>query len=537
MDSKAKRLEDFEKFAKICFDIGLNGTIADYRKVIEENIELTKLAEDDYSITYSGDIIEDIKRVESVIDNLPFESPIFIKETLDYRGKARKRWIKAIENINAEEKQKAEFISFSMIYIESIIYGHFLESGCYYKAKGVLGVNTVSASKKGKNTLETISLILAGLGGISAKFNEEEQLKKAAILYFLAKRKKDLTSTDDLEEKEKCDLKEIYQKLLKVYENYRDVKTVEEIAIEYIENIENADRVNIIDNIQPKKYVSPNNALANKLTNSDVIDVGKVDVFVGKIKGIETTSYVTIGYDADDKNYNVYKRFTEFERHVSDAIMSIWTECANKGVPCRFTVEMLNNTLIGHKCRLTPKKEAEIDKTIRKFMSLLVDVDATEEAKRLGIIENDDRLTYTENYIYARSVERAKLKKGRKIVKAYELQSEPVLLKYSNKVKQTLIIPAKYLDIDIDMNEQRQSLASNMMRHIAAMKRSSAMDKTILFDTLFESTGLNDASRDKLMDYRKFCFNVLEKWKDKGYIKNYEERKNGKKIEAATVEI
>ena len=62
---------------------------------------------------------------------------------------------------------------------------------------------------------------------------------------------------------------------------------------------------------------------------------------------------------------------------------------------------------------------------------------------------------------------------------------------------------------------------------LAAFRKQS---DTILFATLFKETGTETTNRDRIMDNRNFCFDVLDYWKATGYIKGYKQQTKGRSI-------
>ena len=80
-----------------------------------------------------------------------------------------------------------------------------------------------------------------------------------------------------------------------------------------------------LSSVLPKKYVVPNNKLANTMTN-DVIDIGKFVMDVSKAnarKHIETACILT---DENDSGVRLSgrQRFTEYDRNVYNAVSSLY---------------------------------------------------------------------------------------------------------------------------------------------------------------------------------------------------------------------
>ena len=79
---------------------------------------------------------------------------------------------------------------------------------------------------------------------------------------------------------------------------------------------------------------------------------------------------------------------------------------------------------------------------------------------------------------------------------------------------------------------KRKRDASLEEKPLAAFREQS---DTILFDTLFTEAGVATANRDRTMDNRNFCFDVLDYQKAIGAIKDYKTQKKGRSITGVKV--
>jgi hypothetical protein len=177
---------------------------------------------------------------------------------------------------------------------------------------------------------------------------------------------------------------------------------------------------------------------------------------------------------------------------------------------------------------------------------------------------------------YLRAQEHIYKAKGGQTVKAWVMTGEPLILSYARLTGQLLSVPAKYLAIEkvkqgapsgelLTMNAGRQAMTSYMLRRIAVIKHdyeraADALRKyerrrksdqtlpakplaafreqndTILFDTLFKTTGTASENREITRRNREFCFDVLDYWKATGYIKGYRQQAKGRSITGVTIE-
>ena len=331
-----------------------------------------------------------------------------------------------------------------------------------------------------------------------------------------------------------------------------------------------------LQTISPNQHTIPNNALMNMLsgtTGKQPINAGAFDLTVipGKKKQKEITVYVMATYEPEK---GIVSNLTEYERDVSDAIMSIWEQAIKEGKPAAFTTDSLYRAMPGRGKRASPQQKGAITKATEKFLHLWLDVDATDELRKRGVIGTGD--TYHVKDYYLRAQEHIYKATGGQSVRAWLIRGEPLILSYAKLTGQLLTVPATYLSIEkvkqgktsgelVTMNESRQAMTSYMLRRIAVMKhdlkrakekmrsynRRRAKDKTleelpltdfreqsdtILFSTLFKVTGTESSNRELTRRNREFCFDVLDYWKTVGYIKDYSQQLKGRIITGIIIE-
>ena len=330
-----------------------------------------------------------------------------------------------------------------------------------------------------------------------------------------------------------------------------------------------------LQSIMPKYHIMPNSYLMNYLAGvkgKKPINAGEQDLPV--INEDKRQREITIFVMASLETENgIISSLTEYERNVSDAIMSIWEQAQRDGVTPAFTADSLYRAMPGSGERASAQQKGAITKAVEKLRHLYLDVDATLELRQRGIIGEKDTYTINENYLTLRRHDYGRY--GERKQTAWEIKVIPPILDYSKRIKQILTVPAKYLAIEkvkqgkasgeiLMMNADRQAMTSYMLRRIAIMKhdreraadalrsynRRRSRDKTlpektvaafrrqsdtILFDTLFEETATSTDNRKMTMNNRNFCFDVLDYWKTTGYIKGYEKQTKGRSITGVTI--
>lgn len=316
-----------------------------------------------------------------------------------------------------------------------------------------------------------------------------------------------------------------------------------------------AAKLPLVQGIRPTAHTMPNNALMNTLQQKPAINAGAFDMVVANAKGRrkEITAYTMIEFDPGETSIKITDaHLSEYERQVSDAVISLWMEAVKEKLTPIFTPDMIFRAMPGGSDTASPQQKGAITKTIEKFRRLHITVDATEEMRKRGVIGSNATFKLDNFYLSATHAE-YKVKNGGQTVNAYKIDTEPILLTYCTMTKQLLTVPAKYLAIEkvkkgrisgelVTMTADRQAMTGYMLRRIAVMKHDrknkvQTQSNVILFDTLFTETGTKTDNRKRTMINRNFCFDVLDYWKVSGFIKGYSKQEKGRSITGIVIEF
>ena len=301
--------------------------------------------------------------------------------------------------------------------------------------------------------------------------------------------------------------------------------------------------------IVPRSHTMPNNALMNILQSKPAINTGAFDLVVANPRGRckEITAYTMVTYtDEQESGVSITDaKLSEYERQVSDALVSLWIEAAKENLPPIFTTDTIFRAMPGGGDKPSAGQKSAITRTIERLRRIHITVDATDEMRKRGVIKDGEVMRFDDYYLSATRAE-YRVKNGGQVVQAYKINAEPIVLSYCRLTNQLLTVPAKYLSVQkvkrgktsgelVAMTPDRQAMTGYLLRRIAVMKRDkknkkSIQSNTILFDTVFEDVGLRAQSRDKAFDNRKFCYEVLDYEIAVGYIKGYQEQRDGRKI-------
>lgn len=305
-----------------------------------------------------------------------------------------------------------------------------------------------------------------------------------------------------------------------------------------------------IQGIRPESHTMPNNALMNALQTKAAINAGAFDLIVANEKGKrkQLTAYTMIELDPGETDISITgAHLTEYERQVSDAIVSLWIEAKKTDRPTVFTTDMIFRAMPGGGDRASAQQKGAITKTIEKFRRLHITVDATEEMRKRHIIGENATFRIDNFYLSATHAE-YKIKRGGQTVNAYKIDAEPIILTYCKMTKQLLTVPASYIEIRevskktgqispvaLTMNANRQAMTGYILRRIAVMKRDRKNKKQtqsdiILFDAIFSDAGLAGQTKQSAANNRAFVFQVLDYQKAVGNIAGYETQRKGQSI-------
>lgn len=388
-------------------------------------------------------------------------------------------------------------------------------------------------------------------------------VKEQAVLYFFATHDGiKPTEPTKLTAEQREELTDIYKKLDAYYAEHATGDPIQspEILFAFIEQENPAPEkaesiVAFVQGINPTAHTMPNNALMNVLEYQPQIDAGPFDLVVSNAKGRrkEITAYTMLEFDPGETGIKITDaKLSEYERQVSDAVVSLWIEAVKRKLPAIFTPDMIYRAMPGGADKASPQQRGAITKAIEKFRRLHITVDATEEMRKRGVIGNDATYKIDNFYLSATHAE-YKVKNGGQSVNAYRIDTEPIILTYCNLTKQLLTIPARYIAVEkvkngrasgelLPMTSNRQAMTGYMLRRIAVMKNDKknkvqTQSNVILFDTMFTVTGSQTTDRKQAMLNRNFCFEVLDYWQVAGFIKGYTKQEKSRSITGICIEI
>ena len=344
----------------------------------------------------------------------------------------------------------------------------------------------------------------------------------------------------------------LFLDFLKNDKNYSAI--TEELEIKAI-----TEAIPLLQSITPNRHTMPTHALMNALQEgvkhtdgrppAPPINAGEFALTVANPKGRrkEITAYTMIEYNSGETGVTITPtKLSEYERQVSDAIISLWEQAKADKLNPIFTTDMIYRAMPGGGDKASPQQRGAITKAIEKFRKLHIVVDATEEMQRRGKIKPNETVTFDDFYLSARHAE-YKAKNGGQIVSAYKINTEPIILSYARMTNQILTVPAQFIEIQkvkkgrasgelVAMTPDRQAITGYLLRQIAWIKydrnrkATNPRSDVIKFDTIFADVGIDTSSRTNANRQRDFVYSVLDYEAAAGYITGYERLTKGRSI-------
>lgn len=308
----------------------------------------------------------------------------------------------------------------------------------------------------------------------------------------------------------------------------------------------------VLHSIIPSTSLMPNNALINNMQQKPAINAGEYDVTVSNStkNRNEIVAVVQIDYDESETGIKlITPNMTEYERQVTNAICSLWRYGHESHI---FTSDMIYRTMTGQGSggKATSGQKSAITRFMRKWEAVKITLDFSEEAKKRNYAANGapvKSVFVRERFLNLREVT---VKAGSETVTAWQLKEEPLILKYCELSKQVLSVPLDLLNIkevqrglpttvSISNNDDRIAVKGNLLRRIAILKyrkrNKQEWSSVISFDTVFDETGLQQASKDKRSNMYSYIKQCLDFWKAEKWITGYSMLTKGKKITGVNI--
>lgn len=287
---------------------------------------------------------------------------------------------------------------------------------------------------------------------------------------------------------------------------------------------------------RPTTFLTPIDKISNKAFEGAFADGEETGVAIISRAKSRKTIYTMVSIDFSElENVQISGRreLTAFDREVHDAIITLYVEGGNTYI----TVNMIYQTMTGKQNAHCSSKQAEaISDSITKLMFSHVKIDASDEAR---LDKRVTRAKYDSNAINAK---RVTISVNGQTAEAIKILDTPILFDYANQKNQIGRFDVKLLDTPNNKNEETIVLEGYLRRRILAIKGSSKLSPTILYETVYKALDLSAASdgalRKKKLKVRESVKKALDYFKKEGFIKGYVENSHkGDKNRVVSVTI
>lgn len=251
--------------------------------------------------------------------------------------------------------------------------------------------------------------------------------------------------------------------------------------------------------------------------------------------------------------------FTYFDKAVHDAICTR-TEAGDQV----FTINTIYRTMHNYDSTRNPtgKRREEIMNSIKKMNQIKVKADLREHAK--SYLKKDKKYSHLTDDELDALVPRLKIWNeplidfrgieaeihGVKVEDAIFLKSEPILYTYSKQLNHVQSIPSELLSLDLNMTVDRIAINSLLLKRVEDMKsrierskhkQITTAQRTIRFDRIYEAVAkvrgveVSDLSAKVKRTKRDDVKSILDSYKEKKYIKDYDPRTDNGQAETKVI--
>ena len=258
--------------------------------------------------------------------------------------------------------------------------------------------------------------------------------------------------------------------------------------------------------------------------------------YIYSILGIGSRYFVS-DFPDEGKDISLEGRMkiTPYDREVHDAVVTLHV-AGNKIVTPEMVYRAMNGMTESEK--LSPQAIDAVTRSMDKSRYTTLKIDFSQEAQAY---KKDCKAIY-EGYLLA--CDKLTVSTGGRTKEAYRLLREPILLEYSKISGQIITVPIKLLQTkgNIRSTEDVIVLRGYLLRQIEGMKsRTFHRINKIAYKSIFTELDIlpdNYANyKEKTRKIREHVIAILGGWVKQNYIKNYEQYKNGKKIEGVEITI
>ena len=290
---------------------------------------------------------------------------------------------------------------------------------------------------------------------------------------------------------------------------------------------------------RPEKYISPTDKISKYIfditKNAPFYEPDGAAVKVGSISKRENgvkrefpvTTAVSLKLDKNNSNikFSNNTMLDPYCRSVHNAIATLYA-AGNKDM----TKDMIYRAIKGgieKGGRDSPEEETreKISNAIDLLLRTTMTIDASQETRYYGRADFQFK-----GHVLPAQIFTAKVN-GVEVKDCIKLLAEPPLYTYAKRHNQINSCDIRMLKMPIRSTEENVIIRDYVLEQVLDMQNEkSHRNNVMLYDTLFCHLGLKNATKQKKADVRKKVHAILDNWVKGGFIKGYEDVKDGKSI-------
>jgi len=305
-------------------------------------------------------------------------------------------------------------------------------------------------------------------------------------------------------------------------------------------------RLESLKSILPSRGIKPNNKLANEITR-DFIDSGEVGLVVSNPRASkEIVTRAMLSYTGENMSLlgSGQVRFTPYDREVHDGVVSLYV--AGNTVITPNMVYRAMNGMTGTEF-VSPQAVGAVTRSLDKSRGITVRIDFSQEARAY----NKGGSAYYEGNLLA--CNKIHVSVSGKTQEAYRLLGKPILYEYAQMSGQIINVPISllYTKGAVRSTDEVIVIRGYLLRQIEGMKSDSfKRNNHIRFDGVYAELDIakeadseantktqGAAYRIKTKKIRDHVDSILADWVEQGYIKGFEQYKEGTAIKGIVIQL
>jgi len=288
-----------------------------------------------------------------------------------------------------------------------------------------------------------------------------------------------------------------------------------------------------LQSIRPERYIMPLDAISNQLANLGE----RSQVLVGRRNGQPVTTMVTLDIP-EHMTIEGGGNLSSYDKSIINGVTSLL-----EGGNMAFTVPMLYGAMIG---RPNPTVDTqlydELSGRLEKMRRMMLTVDLTEENEVRSVLRPDGESVSLEQWQlegYLLPLNKfTGLINGKK-AEVYQIIQHPPLYSYSKAKRQLATINMSLLRAPLNNNNTTIPLRSYLLQRVEGMKnmRNKLVSNTILYASVYQEVGAQDADKTRKMRIRKYTGVILNYFVQQNHIAAWAEFKRGRTVAGVNIQL